>query len=402
MKKVLTGNQAVSWAVRLAKPQVIAAYPITPQSPIVEELSEMCAEGVLDSDFMACESEHSAMSACIGASAAGVRTFTATSSQGLAYMHEMLHWAAGGRLPVVMAEVNRSLAPPWTIYTDQQDSLSQRDTGWLQFYCRNNQEVLDSILIAFKVAERVSLPAMVVLDAFILSHTAETVDIPDEEIVQSFLPPRDPAYRLRPDDPRAIGGMKRTDCWMETRYDLQTVMEYTTAIVEEEALLWGSLTGRVYPLIHTYRWDKAEIGIFSAGSTSYEAQLAADALREEGIPCGTLSLWLFRPFPVETLRKLCQNLHSLIIIDRSCSYGHSGIFAQEVRSALYELPKKPKILGVIGGLGGREITSSKIAEWVKSRVPFESGLPRMCYWMDLRSLGTNPSATESLITSKTK
>lgn len=383
MKKVLTGNQAVAWAVKLASPQVIAAYPITPQSTIVEELSEMCADGVLDAEFIACESEHSALSACIGASAAGVRTFTATSSQGLAYMHEMLHWAAGGRLPVVMAEVNRSLAPPWTIYTDQQDSLSQRDTGWIQIYCRYNQEVLDSVLIAYKVAERVSIPAMVVLDAFLLSHTAEPVDIPDEELIRQFLPLREPAFCLDPRQPGAIGGMKRPDSWMETRVELQAMMESLPYLLEEEIESWFSLTGRTYQLIEPYRWDDAEIGILTAGSIGLEIQLAVDQLREQGLPVGSLSIWLFRPFPIERLRLLCGKVKQLIVIDRSCSYGHSGIFAQEVRSALYDASHQPQVIGLIGGLGGREISANKLTRWVKESLRHSRRSDSLCYWLDV-------------------
>ena len=179
MKKVIIGNHAVSWGVQLARAEVIAAYPITPQTQIVEALSEMCASGDLKARFIKVESEHSAMAACIGASATGARAFTATSSQGLALMHELLHWAGGGRLPIVMADVNRAMAPGWTVWTDQNDSLSQRDTGWIQLYCETNQEVLDTTVQAFKLAESVDLPVMIVLDAFFLSHTSEPVDIPE-------------------------------------------------------------------------------------------------------------------------------------------------------------------------------------------------------------------------------
>ena len=195
MKKVIMGNHAVSWGVKLARAEVIAAYPITPQTQIVEELARMCADGRLDARFIKVESEHSAMAACIGASATGVRAFTATSSQGLLLMHEMLHWAGSGRLPVVMADINRAVAPGWSIWTDQNDSLAQRDTGWIQLYCENNQEVLDTTIQAFRLAENVNLPVMIVLDAFFLSHTSEPVDIPEQEEVDAFLPQRRPKRR---------------------------------------------------------------------------------------------------------------------------------------------------------------------------------------------------------------
>ncbi|MCF7810023.1 pyruvate ferredoxin oxidoreductase, partial [bacterium] len=274
MQKVITANHAVSHAVRLARVEVIAAYPITPQTSIVEELSEMCARGDPAAEFIHSESEHSAMSASIGASMTGARAFTATSSQGLAHMCEMLHWAAGSRLPVVMAEVNRSLAPPWTIYTDQQDSLSQRDTGWMQFYCRDNQDVLDTTILCFKIAERVALPAMFILDAFVLSHTNEAVDIPDPELVDSFLPKREAAFKLDPKDPHAYGGMMNVDCWMESRWHLQNAMEAAVDITLEEADNWEKLTGRrLQPLI-PYRMEDAEVAIVAAGTAAWTATLA--------------------------------------------------------------------------------------------------------------------------------
>ncbi len=295
MKKVITANHAVSHAVRLARVNVIAAYPITPQTSIVEELSEMCARGDLNAEFIHSEMEHSAMSTCIGASVTGARTFTATSSQGLAHMCEMLHWAAGGRLPVVMAEVNRSLAPPWTIYTDQQDSLSQRDTGWLQFYCRDNQEVLDTALLCYKIAEQVSLPAMLVLDAFVLSHTNEAVDIPDQELVDRFLPRRKTEMKIDPKEPHAFGSMMNVDCWMETRVQLQEAMNAAIEIVDYETDQWEKLTGRrLQPLI-PYRMDDAEVAVLCAGTAAWTATLSVDALREKGVKAGAIGLWIVRP-----------------------------------------------------------------------------------------------------------
>jgi len=383
MQKVLTGNSAVSWAVKLVRAEVIVAYPITPQTSIVEELAEMHARGELGAaQFLQSESEHSSMSSCIGAAMAGARAFTATSSQGLAYMHEMLHWAAGGRLPIVMANVNRSLAPPWTIYTDQQDSLSQRDTGWMQFYCRDNQEVMDTVLIAFKVAERVNLPAMVVLDAFVLSHTAEAVDIPDQTLVDGFLPPRTPPFKLDTADPHAFGGMKNVDCWMESRYHLQGGMEQAVAVIGEEAEIWAGLTGRRYRPLNCYRMEDAKVAILSAGTAAWTATLTVDKLREKGLPVGALGLWMFRPFPVAALRSACGGLERLIVIDRSCSYGHGGIFAQECRSALYDLPNKPHLTGIIAGLGGREITADGLAREVEAVLGDPGG--GLIRWMEIK------------------
>jgi len=224
MKKIMVGNHAVSWGVMLARAEVISAYPITPQTSIVEELSVLCSDERLRAKFIPVESEHSAMACCIGASAAGVRTFTATSSQGLALMHEMLHWASGARLPIVMANVNRALGSPFNIWGEQSDSLSQRDTGWLQIYCENNQEVLDTVIQAFKIAEEILLPVMLVLDAFTLSHTAEAVDIPDQSLVDGYLPKYQPKMRLDPQDPRSLGCLAPPEYLMEFRFKMQQAM----------------------------------------------------------------------------------------------------------------------------------------------------------------------------------
>ena len=382
MKKVLTANHAVSYAVKLARVDVIAAYPITPQSSVVEELSEMCAKGDLSAEFIHSESEHSAMSSCVGAASAGARAFTATSSQGLAYMCEMLHWAAGGRLPIVMAEVNRSLGPPWTIYTDQQDSLSQRDTGWMQFYCRDNQEVMDTTLLCFKVAERVSIPAMLVLDAFVLSHTNEAVDIPDQELVDEFLPPKDAPFKLDPKEPHTFGGMMNVDCWMESRYHLQKAMEAAVDIVDEEIVLWEELTGRRLNPLQLYRMEDAKFAIMAAGTAAWTVTLAVDILRDKGIEVGGIGLWMFRPFPVDALRKAVEHIDLLFVVDRSCSYGHSGIFAQECRSALYDVIDKPEITGIIAGLGGREITVEGLTAEVEAIL--KNGEIDLIKWMEVK------------------
>lgn len=382
MQKVITGNHSASWAVKLARVDVIAAYPITPQTSIVEELAEMCADGRMSAEYIHAESEHSALSACIGASAAGVRAFTATSSQGLAYMHEMLHWAAGGRLPMVMAEVNRSLAPPWTIYTDQQDSLSQRDTGWMQFYARDNQTVLDTILMAYRLAEAVNLPAMVVLDAFVLSHTAEAVDIPDQGVVDAFLPKRQAPFFVDPAHPAAYGGMKNVDSWMETRVELQRAMEEAARLIEGLTKEWEELTGRGYAPLELYRMEDAAVAIFCAGTAAWTATIAVDELRRRGIKAGAVGLWMFRPFPVSWLVRTLEKVEMLVVIDRACSYGHSGIFAQECRSALYGGPVQPKIVGCVAGLGGREITADKVVDWVIRAA--QGGMSEGINWMDVK------------------
>ena len=225
MKKVITGSHAVSHAVRLSRAEVITAYPITPQTSIVELLSEFCASGELKANFVKVESEHSAMATLIGSEAAGARSFTATSSHGLALMHEMLHWALGARLPIVLANVNRAMGTPWSIWVDHNDSLSQRDTGWIQVYAESGQEVLDSIIMAFKIAEQIRLPFMVNLDGFLLSHTVEPVDIPEQEVVDQYLPPLHLDNILDVDDPHAIGNLTTPDYYFELRYKAQKAFE---------------------------------------------------------------------------------------------------------------------------------------------------------------------------------
>ena len=282
MKKVMIGNHAVSWGARLARVEVISAYPITPQTQIVEELSEMCADGRLDARFIKVESEHSAMAACVGASAAGARAFTATSSQGLALMHEMLHWAANGRLPIVMADVNRALGPGWNIWTDQSDSLAQRDTGWVQLYCETNQEVLDTTLMAFKLAETVDLPVMLVLDAFFLSHTAEPVDVPDPETADVFLGSRAARYTLDVNDPRSFGALVKPDAYMEMRWHLQQAMQRVPAAFADVELEFAERFGRRYGAVESYRIDGADLVLVTSGTITSTARFVVDRLRERG------------------------------------------------------------------------------------------------------------------------
>jgi len=360
MKKVMIGNYALSYGAKLSRAQVIGAYPITPQTEVVELLSEMCASGELDAKFIKVESEHSAMAACIGASATGARTFTATSSQGLALMHEVLHWAVGARTPVVMGNINRALGPPWTIWTEQTDSLAQRDTGWMQVYAQNNQEVIDSVIQAYKVAEAVQLPAMVVLAAFVLSHTSETVDIPEQEKVDEFLPSYDPEYKIDPDNPHAFGGLTGPDGYFELRYQIQKAMEDALAKWEEIGREFGDLFGRHYGLVETYKVEDARELIISSATLASTARGVVDELREKGKKVGLLRIRVFRPFPAETVRSLLSAVDKAIVVDRNISFGASGIFYQEVKATMYNEKNKPPIFGVIAGLGGRDVTVKDI------------------------------------------
>ncbi len=368
MKQVIMGNHALSYGAMISRVQVIAAYPITPQTQVVELLSEICADKRLDAEFIKVESEHSALAACCGASAVGARTFTATSAQGLALMHEMIHWAVGGRLPVVIGNINRAMGPPWTIWTDQNDSLSQRDTGCLQFYAQSNQEVLDTVVQAFKVSEQVLLPSMIVLDAFCLSHTSEVVDVPDQKLVDEYLPPFNPRYRLDPKEPHTFGGLTGPDGYYELRYKIEEAIQDAKGLIKETGKEFGELFGREYGLIETYRMDDADLVLVASSTVASTAHVAIDELRNEGKKVGLLRVRVFRPFPTEEIRELLCNRRKVAVIDRNISFGHSGIFAQEIKSALYNCKNASPIWGYITGLGGRDVTVEDIKEIVNDTI----------------------------------
>jgi len=349
-----------------AQAQVVSAYPITPQTTIIEELADLVARGMLKAEFIKVESEHSAMAGCIGAQAAGARTFTATSAQGLALMHELLHWAALGRLPIVMADVNRAMAPGWSIWTDQNDSLAQRDTGWIQYYCESNQEVLDTVIQAYKVAEAVDLPAMLVLDAFFLSHTSEAVDIPGQERTAEYLPPYQPTIYLNVDDPHAFGGIVPQDIYMEFRYKMQLAMDKALDAAIREDDNYRQMFGRGYGVIERYPNDDAdaEIMLVTSGTVTSTARMVVDDLRAKGRSVGLIKVRLFRPFPVAQMREALAGAKKVAVIDRNICVGAGGIFAQEIRAALYSQNgrRRPPILGYIVGLGGRDITPEVIQQ----------------------------------------
>ena len=373
MRQVLEGSHAVSEAVRLARAQVISAYPITPQTHIVEQLSEYCANGTLDARFLRVESEHSALAALIGAASSGVRTFTATSSQGLALMHELLHWASGARLPIVMAEVNRAMAPGWNIWADQTDSLAQRDTGWIQLYCENGQEVLDTTIQAFRLAEWVNLPVMVNLDAFFLSHTYEPVDVPDQKSVDRFLPPYKPRFQLDLANPCAFNQLAPPNIYMEMRHNIQMAMDEALTFLEQMEEEFESILGRRHGAVEAIQCDDAEIILITSGTVTSTSRQVVAELREKGEKVGLLKIKLFRPFPVNMLRERTASASKVAVIDRNFSFGASGIFAQEVKAALCNFPGHPPVYGYIAGLGGRDITTEVIEDiyWLtkKSTAP---------------------------------
>jgi pyruvate ferredoxin oxidoreductase alpha subunit len=364
VKKVIIGNHAVSWGVALARAEVIAAYPITPQTQIVEELAEMCSDGRLAARFIKVESEHSAMAACIGASAAGVRAFTATSSQGLLLMHELLHWAGLGRLPIVMADVNRAVAPGWNIWTDQNDTLAQRDTGWVQLYCENNQEVLDTTVQAFRLAETMNLPVMIVLDAFFLSHTSEPVDIPEPAEVDAFLPRRETDLKLDVANPRAFGALTTPAVYMEMRMRQQEAFDRVHEAYGAIDAEWGSRFGRTWGAIEPYCMEGAETVLVTSGTVTSTARHVVNERRALGEKVGLLKIKMFRPFPTRALREALAGVPRVAVLDRNISPGHGGIFAEELRAALYAVaePLRPQVDGYVIGLGGRDVTPAVIGE----------------------------------------
>ncbi len=360
--KVITGNYAVAYAAKLARVEVVSAYPITPQTSIVEKLSELCGSGELPAEFIKVESEHSAMSCLVGASLAGVRTFTATSSHGLAYMHEVLHWAAGQRLPIVLVNVNRAMGPGWNIWSDQTDSLSQRETGWAQFYCESNQEAVDTVVQAFRVAEQALVPVMVVYDAFNLSHTAEAVELPLQEGVDRYLPPYRPEVKLDPADPRFFGGLVTPEHYMEHRWLLERDTRAILKLAAEAGREYGQVFGRSYPVVERYKTQGAELLLLATGTIASTAKDVIDSWRKRGRKVGLVRPRLFRPYPQEELRKLCAGVKRLAVVDRNNSFGSGGVWAAETRSALYDLParERPEILSYIAGLGGRDVTCEVI------------------------------------------
>lgn len=360
MRMFLTGNHAAAYGVRLARPQVVAAYPITPQSPIYEKLSEWDGQGVLGGRMMRVESEHSAMAACISASLTGVRTFTATASQGLALMHELLHFASGMRVPVVMVNVNRSLAAPWSFWSEQTDSLSQRDTGWLQFYVADNQEALDTVIQAFKISETVFLPTMVVLEAFYISHFMEPVEVPDQKSIDEFLPAFEPAFRLDTNNPASFCQVVTQSQYAKFRINRHMAMEDALEVAEDVDKEYKERFGRGYGLLECYRLKDAETVLVTAATIGSTAKVAIDALREEGRKVGMVRIRLFRPFPKVKLIESLKHAKKIAVIDRNLSPGQEGVFCEELKSALYSRLNGIPVFGFVLGLGGTNVSPSHI------------------------------------------
>ncbi len=361
--RTITGDAAVAYAAMLSRAEVVPGFPITPQTIIIEQISEFINDGLMDADLIPAESEHSVMSVAIGASAGGVRTFTATSSQGLALMYEMLFAAAPNRLPVVMAVANRSLGAASGIWTEHNDSQPVRESGWLQVYVEDNQEALDMTIQAFRIAEdhRVMLPIMVCLDGFILSHVVEGVDIPEQAVVDKFLPKFEPVNILDPRDPMMINPVTPPDFATEMRYQQDRAVHDARTIIGEVDEEYAALTGRRYGgLFEEYRMEDADVALIGAGTWAGIARDTVDALRAEGRKVGLIKLRFMRPFPGEELRRATSRLKALGTFDRSASFNGYGPVFTEVRSALYG--SDIEITDHIAGIGGRDITVDMVRD----------------------------------------
>lgn len=348
---------AVSEAVRLADVDVVCAYPITPQTHIVEHLSEFVANGELDAEFIPVESEHSAMAVSVGSSSAGARTFTCTSSQGLALMSEIVYLTASLRLPIVMTLMNRSLSGPLSIWNDHSDVMSVRDCGWIQVFAANGQEMFDLNLMGYRIAEDkdVQLPFMISGDGFILSHVIEPIKIMDEETARSFLPVYEPQQRLHPDHPVSMGCFAMPNLFSETKKAQQEALKGSMPTILKVFDEWGKLTGRHYKPIETYKSEGAKTLFVTMGSFGQTASVAVDELQAQGESVGLIEIRLWRPFPYEDFRKAVAGAENIIVMDRAVSFGAAGPVAAQLRSALYDEPNKPKIVNMVAGLGGRDV-----------------------------------------------
>ncbi len=362
--ELMSANYAAARAVMSARVEVVAAYPITPATTVPEQVALLNERGDWPGQFIRVESEHSAMFACIGASSTGARAFTATSSNGLLLMHEALHWAAAARLPIVLANINRSVSPSWNIHVTHDDSMSQRDTGWIQFYVSSVDEFYHTVIQAFKLAEdeRVLLPVMVNADGFVLSHTVQPYDYLEPEEVDKFLPPYTPPHWVMdPEKPVSHGNIVFPEFYEEFRYGMHEASRNALAVYEEVEREYEKLFGKYFGgPIDRYRCDDAEVIFTSQGSVGAEAKDAIDELRNEGYKVGNARMRMIRPFPKENIRELGSEVKGIAAFDRGVSYGSGGHIVNEIRASMYNTDYRPIIKGYIGGLGGRDVTVSDI------------------------------------------
>ena len=378
--KILTGNHAAAHALRQVKVGVVAAYPITPQSPVVEKISEFISKGKMKTRFVKVESEHSALAVCCAASATGSRVGTATSSHGLMYMYELLPWAAGNRLPIIINLATRATGAPWSVWTDHQDFITMRDVGWIQMFCMDNQEIYDTNIQAFRIAEdpRVFLPTVVAYDGYILSHTMMPVILEKQEDIDDFLPPL--KHHINLSDMSQVKGIDPVTTphlinrgeegiapgYFEYRYAMQKALENSIDIIVEVHDKFAAKFGRSYGngIYKTHLTEDADTIIFAMGSVASQARNVIKKLRKDGLKVGLVSLKLFRPFPVSYLREFFKNKKQIVVFDRDVGYGYEGVLSYELKAALYGLKNSPFIKGFIVGLGGRDITDQHIIKGV--------------------------------------
>ncbi len=359
-KIVIGGNDAVAYAAKQSFVDVISAYPITPQTSIIEKIADFIAKGEMNTRFIKVESEHSAMAAAMGASIAGGRVFTATSSQGLLLMHEVLHWASGARLPIVMANANRAVAPPWSIWAEQTDSLAQRDTGWIQFYASNSQEAYDLLFIAFRVAERVKIPAMVCMDGFLVTHTKEPVEIFEDEI-DDFIKIKEKREVLDIDDPKAFGALAFPKDYMPIKLEQNKAVFSAAEAFDELSEQFYDISGRKYKELEIYGENSAEVAVVALGSIAETAHLAVDVLNNSGIKSKLVKINMFRPFPKKYLDAELKNVKHIVVFDRNISHGKGGIVKDEVTGSL----GLGNVVGYVCGLGGYDVTEDDMVNAVR-------------------------------------
>jgi len=367
---------AAAEAVKQANVDVISAYPITPQTHVVEHLSELVANGELDAEFFCVESEHSALSVCLGSSATGARSFTCTSSQGLALMSEITYIASALRLPIVMIIANRSLSAPINIWNDHSDVMSIRDCGWVQFFAENGQDVYDHVFIAYRLGEDrdVLLPVIINMDGFTLSHVIEPIELIDQEKIDQFLPPYKPVLSLHPDRPVTMGGIALPGIFTETKKAQEVAIRSSMPKILETWKAFGEMTGRYYHPIETYKAEDAETLLVTMGSFGETASAAVDKMREEGRSVGLVKIRLWRPFPFDAFKNASLNAKQLVVIDRAISVGACGPVASEVKAALYEGHQRPSIYNFVAGLGGRDVAPSDFVKMVdKAEIEIEEG-----------------------------
>jgi len=363
-KEVIECSHSIAEAARLCKPSVIAAYPITPQTHIVEKMAEFVNNGILNAEYINVESEHSAMSACVGAQATGVRTFTATNSQGMALMSEIMFIASGMRLPIVMAVANRALSAPINIWNDQSDTIAQRDSGWIQLYCESSQEAFDTTIQAYKIAEKVLLPVMVCVDGFTLSHVWENVELLEQIDVDNFLPKYNPKHKLDVENPLTMGPIGMPNSYMYFKKQQHEAMMKSIEVIKETNSLFAKKFKRKYGdgLVETYNMENADYALVCMGSICGTARVVVDEMRKKGKKVGLIKIKCFRPFPAQDIINACKKLKGLAVIDRDISFGNAGALYTEIKAELKN--NQIKINNFIAGLGGRDVTKEILAQAV--------------------------------------